>query len=279
MSSDNIKLADIHVAPNRLRATRTDLVDYLAESMKERGLLQPITARRRSDGGYSLVIGRHRFEAAKLLAWSTIAVTVTDIDDDDEAELAEIDENLIRGELSPAERALHVGRRKELYEKLHPETKHGATGRGGKKVANLATLTIASLRTPPRPDLPNATFSAMPPVPSQSSCFLRSSTPYSTGAPNSMRWRSSLQMSSAVWPSAPRPARRSAQNSTSSLAASALAVSVLNVFTRVNTKKSRRRSLQPRANKRSVPERRPKPLRVCPDTLGRITKFSKHEPN
>ena len=131
MSSDNIKLADIHVAPNRrLRAIRTDLVDDLAESMKERGLLQPITARRRSDGGYSLVSGRHRFEAAKLLAWSTIAVTVTDIDDDDEAELAEIDENLIRGELSPAERALHVGRRKELYEKLHPETKHGATGRG-----------------------------------------------------------------------------------------------------------------------------------------------------
>jgi ParB-like chromosome segregation protein Spo0J len=149
MSSDDIKLADIHVAPNRrLRAIRDDLVDYLAESMKERGLLQPITARRRSDGGYSLVSGWHRFEAAKLLAWSTIAVTVTDIDDD-EAELAEIDENLIRGELSPAERALHVGRRKELYEKLHPETKHGrAPGKagGGKKAkdAKLAAFAEAT---------------------------------------------------------------------------------------------------------------------------------------
>jgi hypothetical protein len=137
MRTDDIKLADIHVAPNRrLRAIRDDLVNDLAESMKKRGLLQPITARRRSDGGYSLVTGWHRFEAAKLLAWLTIAVTVTDVDDD-EAELAEIDENYIRGELSPAERALHVGRRKELYEKLHPETKHGATGRGGKKSRQL----------------------------------------------------------------------------------------------------------------------------------------------
>lgn len=35
--------------------------------------------------------------------------------------------------LSPAERALHVAKRKELYEKAHPETKHGAVGRGRKK--------------------------------------------------------------------------------------------------------------------------------------------------
>ena len=148
MSSDDIKITDTHVAPNRrLRAIRDDLVVELAESMKKRGLLQPITARPRSDGGYSLVSGWHRFEAAKLLAWSTIAVTVTDIDD--EAELAEIDENLIRGELSPAERALHVGRRKELYEKLHPETKHGgAPGKagGGKKAkdAKLAAFAEAT---------------------------------------------------------------------------------------------------------------------------------------
>lgn len=42
-----------------------------------------------------------------------------------EALLAEIDENLIRSELSPAERALHTSRRKELYDAVHPETKNG----------------------------------------------------------------------------------------------------------------------------------------------------------
>jgi ParB family transcriptional regulator, chromosome partitioning protein len=48
---------------------------------------------------------------------------------DDEAELIQIDENLIRANLSDAERILRVARRKQLYEKLHPETKHGGDRR------------------------------------------------------------------------------------------------------------------------------------------------------
>jgi ParB family chromosome partitioning protein len=140
MSSLDIKLPDIHVLPNhRLRAIRHDLIDQLAESMKTRGMLQPITVRRRSEGGYSLVIGWHRLEAAKRLGWSTVAATVTDLDDN-EAELPGIDENLIWGELSPAERALHVGRRKKLYEKFHPETRHGGGKAGWGKKPRDATL-------------------------------------------------------------------------------------------------------------------------------------------
>jgi hypothetical protein len=44
-------------------------------------------------------------------------------------ELAEIDENLIRFDLTPAERAMHTRARKKVYERLHPETKHGAACR------------------------------------------------------------------------------------------------------------------------------------------------------
>jgi ParB-like nuclease domain len=147
----DVELAAIHVSPDRpRRAIRHDLVARLAESMEKRGLLQPITVRPPVGGEYSLVCGRHRLEAAKRLGWSTIAASVTDLDDD-QAELAWIDENLIRGALSPAERALHILRRKELYEKLHHETRHGgAPGKagGGKKAkdAKLAAFAEATAK-------------------------------------------------------------------------------------------------------------------------------------
>jgi ParB family chromosome partitioning protein len=42
------------------------------------------------------------------------------------AELAEVDENLIRSPLTPAQEASAIFRRKAIYEELHPETKAGA---------------------------------------------------------------------------------------------------------------------------------------------------------
>lgn len=40
----------------------------------------------------------------------------------------EIDENLIRANLSPAQEAVAIVRRKEIYEELHPETRAGVAG-------------------------------------------------------------------------------------------------------------------------------------------------------
>jgi hypothetical protein len=147
-----IDLADISFKPSRLRALRPEVVAELAESMAARGLLQPIVVL--PDGkGYWLIAGRHRFEAARRLGWTSISATVLDGVEADQAELIEIDENLIRAELSPAERALHVGRRKALYERLHPETKHGGApgaGRGKgkrKKDANLASFQEQTAKT------------------------------------------------------------------------------------------------------------------------------------
>ena len=80
-----------------------------------------------------LVAGAHRLEAAKRLGWTSIACTVASGDDHDRAALVEIDENLVRNGLSPAERAVHIDKRKGIYERLHPETKHGAVGNGREK--------------------------------------------------------------------------------------------------------------------------------------------------
>jgi ParB family chromosome partitioning protein len=144
-----IGLDSIAELPNRLRKLQPKKVDELAVSMKLNGLINPITVRRKGVSGiagagttaspaqgYLLVAGRHRLHAAKKLKLSGIRCHVIDLDDDG-AELIEIDENLIRADLSPAERALHVEARKAPYEKLHPETKHGAVGRGRKKSSQL----------------------------------------------------------------------------------------------------------------------------------------------
>jgi ParB/RepB/Spo0J family partition protein len=130
-----VRLDDIEVAPDRMRALRPEKVDEIAESIQARGrLLQPVVVRpRKGSGRYWLVSGWHRFEAVRKLGHDRMAAAILDGLDADAVLLAEIDENLIRADLTPAERAAHVGRRKELYEKLHPEAKHGAVGRGRKK--------------------------------------------------------------------------------------------------------------------------------------------------
>jgi ParB-like chromosome segregation protein Spo0J len=121
-----VRVSEIVVAPNRMRALRPEKVAEIAESIQAReGLLQPIVLRPRGRNSFWLVAGRHRLEAARELGLDSILAIIRDGLDADAAQLDEIDENLVRAELSPAERALHVGKRKDLYEKLHPETKHG----------------------------------------------------------------------------------------------------------------------------------------------------------
>jgi len=134
-----IEVGGIAVPTDRPRELHQDVIDELAHSITQRGLLQPIVVRANGEigdgNGYRLIAGRHRLEAVKKLGWSRIEARILKADlDETEAELAEIDENLIRADLSPAERAIHVNRRKELYEQLHPETKDGGSGRGRPKV-------------------------------------------------------------------------------------------------------------------------------------------------
>lgn len=121
-------LADIAAidTSNRLRPTDPARVEALAASLNEVGQQQPIVVRPRADGanGLSLVAGAHRLAAAVLLGWTEIAAIWVN-PSEAEARLIEIDENLIRNELSEIDRAISLAERKRIYEALHPETKHG----------------------------------------------------------------------------------------------------------------------------------------------------------
>jgi ParB-like chromosome segregation protein Spo0J len=114
--------------PDGRRAVDPDAVARLKNSIAVVGLQHPITVAKR-DGGYRLLAGAHRLTAFRELGMERISANIVELDDL-HAELVELDENLARNELSPAERSAAVARRKAIYETLHPETKHGAIGKG-----------------------------------------------------------------------------------------------------------------------------------------------------
>jgi ParB/RepB/Spo0J family partition protein len=88
-----VALTDIRVF-RRLRPLEPALVETLAASMKETGLLHPIAVRQTPEG-YHLVLGRHRLEAARQLKWQTIRASIFFDMRADQAALAEVEGNLI----------------------------------------------------------------------------------------------------------------------------------------------------------------------------------------
>ena len=76
----------------------------LAESIRARGVIQPIIVRPRSDGRYELVAGERRWRAAQKAQLHQIPALVRDLDDREVMALALI-ENLQREDLNPVEEA------------------------------------------------------------------------------------------------------------------------------------------------------------------------------
>ncbi len=99
-------------------------VDTLAKSIQHIGLLHPITVVQAQGDTYHLVAGRNRLAAYTYLERTRIPAHILTLDDL-HTELATIDENLIRHELTVLEYAEQLQRRKEVYVQFHPETKRG----------------------------------------------------------------------------------------------------------------------------------------------------------
>ncbi|TAA25418.1 ParB N-terminal domain-containing protein [Pseudoxanthomonas winnipegensis] len=119
----SIALAEVQLSKSR--PTVPETVNALSASMAAAGLLNPIIVRRAQvfvgivRDGYKVVAGNHRVSAARALGWTHIDAFIHD-GDELTAELAEIDENLQRAELTPAQRAAAIHRRKEIWEAMHP---------------------------------------------------------------------------------------------------------------------------------------------------------------
>jgi N6-adenosine-specific RNA methylase IME4 len=112
----------------RLRPVDAERVTALMVSIRELGLRTPISVfGAAGDATVMLSAGGHRLEAMRALGESTIDC-FHESGDALDAELWEIDENLARAELTAADRALFLFRRKEIYLLKHPETAQHLAG-------------------------------------------------------------------------------------------------------------------------------------------------------
>ena len=95
------------IEPNRLQPRRNfdeEELSALADSIRQHGVIQPLTVRLLDSGYYQIIAGERRWRAARLAGLREVPVVVIEADDKKAMELALI-ENLQRADLTPIEEA------------------------------------------------------------------------------------------------------------------------------------------------------------------------------
>ncbi|MGD0724088.1 MAG: ParB/RepB/Spo0J family partition protein [Spirochaetia bacterium] len=110
----------------------------LADSIREKGVLQPILAEADQDGGYSIIAGERRVRAAKIAGLEKIPVIVRQFSAAEKLEIALI-ENVQREDLTPIEQALAYRRLMEMAN-LSQEQIAQKVGKDRSTVANTLRL-------------------------------------------------------------------------------------------------------------------------------------------
>ena len=114
-----IAISEIKIGKNR-RSLSEKTVTELMGSINKNGLINAITI---SSDNY-LIAGLHRLEACKRLKDTNIKCRRINCEyNDNTFRLLEIDENLIRSELTEIEKSQALKERKTIYEAMYPETK------------------------------------------------------------------------------------------------------------------------------------------------------------
>ncbi len=103
--SSTLPLSQIESCQNQPRKNfdRKSL-EELADSIRQHGVIQPLTVRKLSSGYYQIIAGERRWRAARLAGLSEIPAVIIEADDQKAMELAMI-ENLQREDLNPIEEA------------------------------------------------------------------------------------------------------------------------------------------------------------------------------
>lgn len=110
----NLRIEEIRANPWQPRSeVAEEAMEELTESIRQKGLLQPVVVRR-ADNGYELVAGERRFVACKMAGLDVVPAVVRDVNNREMLEIALV-ENLQREDLNPIDEARAFKRLREEF--------------------------------------------------------------------------------------------------------------------------------------------------------------------
>lgn len=138
-SINEIPIHLIKANPNQPRREfDPDALQELSDSIKEIGIIQPITLRKMNDGTYQIIAGERRFRASQLAGLTAVPAYIRTADDENVMEMALV-ENIQREDLNAMEIALAYQHLLEEYD-LTQERLSERVGKKRTTVANYLRL-------------------------------------------------------------------------------------------------------------------------------------------
>lgn len=139
----NIPLSEIDDFPDHPFQVRLDEdMDQLVESVKERGVITPITLRQKADGRYEIVSGHRRRKACELAGLTTVPAEIKELTRD-EAIILMVESNLQRSTILPSEKAFSYKMRLEAMKRQGQRTDL-TSGPAGQKLDSRDELASAT---------------------------------------------------------------------------------------------------------------------------------------
>lgn len=142
-SINDVKISEIEANPDQPRRDfDEEALNELADSIKQIGVVQPITLRKLAEGKYQIVAGERRFRASQIAGLESIPAYIREVNESQLMEMALI-ENIQREDLNAIEEAL-------AYQNLMDKcdyTQDQLSERVGKKRATVANY-LRLLRLP-----------------------------------------------------------------------------------------------------------------------------------
>ncbi len=118
-SINEVPIDQIHPNPNQPRQEfEAEALEELAASIRQLGIIQPITLRKINEGNYQIISGERRYRASKMIGLEQIPAYIKTTEDDQVMEMALI-ENIQREDLNAIEIALAYQKLLEVHNLTH----------------------------------------------------------------------------------------------------------------------------------------------------------------